>query len=155
MLNKFILWWQDRPDRERKILLVWAIVVALLLLWFGVLAPLITRIDVLEKRIPSLEAQLNKMRSRTTGEIRRTQASQSNEDLRSVLFGLLANKETHVELRALSTLRTEVRLPQLQIHEAIDLLDTLRQESGARVVSLNIKSEASTVQIVAELERAQ
>ena len=155
MRNKLILWWQGRSERERKILLVWIAIVSLLLLVFGVIEPLSDRITVLEKRIPTLEVQLNKMRSHSGGETRRVQTNQNNGDLRSTLFSLLADKKIQAELRALSSLRTEIRLPQLPIREAIDLLDSLRQESGSRVVILNIKAEATTVQIVAELERAQ
>jgi len=79
-------------------------------------------------------------------------------DLRSALFGALAEKKISAELRALSTRRVEMRLPELPIKEALDLLDTLRQASGARVAVLNVKAEVAPggpVRLVVELERTQ
>ena len=157
LLPKLLLWWQGRSARERTILLAWSVTVGLLLLWFGLLAPLWQRIATLEQRVPALEAQLNKMRARPVATQRTASASEAADgDLRSTLFGVLAEKKISAELRALSSARVEMRLPELPIKDALDLLDTLRQASGVRVAVLNVKAEAapgSPVRLVVELER--
>jgi len=157
LLPKLLLWWQGRSVRERKILLAWGVTVSVLLLWFGLLAPLWQRIATLERRVPALEAQLNKMRARPAATQRTASSGEAaGGDLRSTLFGALAEKKISAELRALSTRRVEMRLPELPIKDALDLLDTLRQASGARVAVLNVKAEAapgSPVRLVVELER--
>ncbi len=156
-LSKLLLWWQGRSVRERKILLAWSVTVSVLLLWFGSIAPLVHRIATLEQRVPALEAQLNKMRAGTVVAQRKASFSEAaSGDLRSTLFGALAEKKTSAELRALSSARVEMRLPELPIKDALDLLDALRQASGARVAVLNVKAEAapgSPVRLVVELER--
>ena len=156
LLPKLILWWQGRSARERTILQVWSVTVSVLLLWFGLLAPLVHRIATLEQRVPALEAQLNKMRAHPVAAQHPASAEAAGGDLRSTLFGVLAEKKISAELRALSTARVEMRLPELPIKEVLDLLDTLRQASGVRVSVLNIKAEAapgSPVRLVVELER--
>lgn len=157
LLPKLFLWWQGRSTRERVILQVWSVTVSLLLLWFGLLAPLVHRIATLEQRVPALEAQLNKMHARSVATQRPAGAAEAaGGDLRSTLFGELAEKKLSAELRALSTTRVEMRLPELPIKDALDLLGTLRQASGARVAVLNVKAEAaagSPVRLVVELER--
>ena len=160
LMPKIAFWWQARTDRERKVLAAWSAVVVLLLLWFGVLSPLFQRIDALEKRVPMLESQLNRMRARPLDAGRTSGAqvaAQAGEDLRSVLFGVLAERKISAELRALSTSRVEMRLPELPMKEALDLLDALRQETGTRVAVLNVSTEAapkSAARVVVELERA-
>ena len=157
MQEKLILWWQGRSPRERTILFAWGSAVTILLLWFAVLSPLLQRIATLEKRVPVLEAQLNKMRARPV-ENRRTQsaANPANGDLRSTLFGLLAERNVSAELRALSTARVEMRLPELPMGEVLELLDALRRETATRVAVMNVKTEAagSAARVVVELERA-
>jgi len=156
-LTKLLLWWQGRSVRERKILMAWSVAVTVLLLWFGLIAPLWQRIATLERRVPELETQLNKMRARPVA-IQRTAPSgdAAGGDLRSTLFGALAERKISAELRALSAARVEMRLPELPVKDALDLLDALRQASGARVAVLNVKAEAapgSPVRLVVELER--
>ena len=56
-------WWQERSERERRILAVWAAAGTALSLWFGAGAPLMQRIAVLERRVPELEMLLNRMRA--------------------------------------------------------------------------------------------
>ena len=56
-------WWQGRSTRERRILAAWVAAVAVLALWFGAFAPLFQRIATLERRVPELETQLNRMRA--------------------------------------------------------------------------------------------
>lgn len=152
------LWWSARSVRERQILLAWSVIVGLLLVWFGLLAPLGKRIATLEKRVPALEAQLTAMRARPVA-VPRTQGASgaASEDLRSTLYGVLAERKLNAELRALSSSRVEMRLPELPMSEALDLLDLLRKESGARVVVLNVRNEGApgaASRIVVELERA-
>ena len=154
--NKALLWWQARSPRERVILLAWAIVVSVLLLWFAVLSPLGRRIDQLEQRVPELESKLYAMRAQPLAAPRAPGAT-SAADLRSTLFRLLADRKISGELRALSTSRVELRLPELPMKEAFELLEFLRQQSGARVVVFNAKSEgasAAVSRVVVELEVA-
>lgn len=159
MQEKIVLWWQARSARERGMVLAWAVVVGLLLLWFGVISPLARRIDTLQKRVPALEAQLNRMRARPPDALRaRSGAEQASGDLRSTVFGLLAERNMNAELRALSTSRVEMRLPELPMSEAVELIDALRSASGARVAVFNVKTDnaASPVaRVVVELERVQ
>ena len=57
----------------------------------------------------------------------------------------------------LSTSRVELRLPELPMKDVIELLEFLRQQSGARVVVFNARSEAAsaaTSRVVVELEVA-
>ena len=154
--NKAQLWWQARSPRERAILSAWAIIACVLLLWFAVLSPLGRRIDQLEQRVPELEAKLYAMRSQPLVAPRAPGAT-SAADLRSTLYGLLADRKISGELRALSTSRVELRLPELPMKDVVELLEFLRQQSGARVVVFNAKSEAAPAtasRVVVELEVA-
>jgi len=155
---KAMLWWSARSTRERTILIVWATVAALLLVWFSVLSPLFRRIDQLEKRVPELESKLYAMRAQPlVGAHAHNATSNSAADLRSTLFRLLADKKVSGELRALSASRVELRLPELPMKDALELLEFLRQESGARIVVLNAKTDrapAIVSRVVVELEAA-
>ncbi len=157
MQARILQWWQARSNRERTILLAWGAVVALLLMWFGVVAPLNQRIATLEKRIPELETQLNRMRAQPTGSPSAARpAGTVDGDLRSTLYGWLAERKLSAELRTLSSSRVEMRLPELPAKEALDVLDALRQEYGTRIAVVNLRGNAepgSAVRIVAELER--
>ena len=156
--DKARLWWQARSPRERVILLAWAVAATLLLLWFGVLSPLARRIDQLEQRIPELEAKLSAMRAQQpAGGAAPAPRATSAADLRSTLYRLLADKKVSGELRALSSSRVELRLPELPMPAALELIEFLRQQSGARVVVFNAKSEAASAavsRVVVELEVA-
>ncbi len=159
--EKILVWWHARSDRERKILLAWSVSAALLLLWFGLLSPLFQRIATLEKRVPQLEAQLNRMHLRPVDAPRAANTARpAGEDLRSTLYGLLAERKLSAELRALSNSRVEMRLPELPVKEALEVLDSLRQEAGARVAVFNVRTEVASgsasgmSRIVVELERA-
>jgi type II secretory pathway component PulM len=155
---KTAAWWQGRSSRERTILLAWGGVATILLLWFAVISPLRQRINQLEQRVPELESKLYLMRAHPLNEVRvQSVDNKSAADLRSTLFRLLADKKISAELRALSASRVEMRLPELPMKEALDLLESLRQESGARIVVLNAKTDAAssaTSRLVVELERA-
>ena len=157
--EKYLAWWHARSDRERKILLVWSVSSVLLLLWFGLLVPLLQRIATLEKRVPQLETQLNRMRTRPVDAPRvASTGGAAGEDLRSTLYGLLAERKLSAELRALSTSRVEMRLSELPAKEALDVLDSLRQEAGARIAMFNVRTEGAAggaSRIVVELERAR
>ena len=158
MKEKISVWWQGLSAREQRILAIWGTTVALLVLWFAVVSPLRNRIAQLETRVPELEARLNAMRAQPIDTPRAAGAStKDNLDLRSTLFRLLSDKKTSAELRALSNSRVEMRLPELPMKDALDLLDYLRQESASRVVVFNAKTESATgdlSRIVVELERA-
>ena len=156
MKDRAVLWWHARSPRERIILVVWAIAAALLLLWFAVLSPLGRRIDQLEQRVPELESKLYSMRSQPLNSPRPASAT-SAADLRSALYRLLAERKISGELRALSSSRVELRLPELPMHEALELLELLRRESGARVVVFNAKTDpapAAASRLVVEFEVA-
>jgi len=159
MRRKVTIWWQARSDRERLSLLVWSGGAALVLIWLVVLSPLSRRVAYLEKRVPELETRLGVMRAQpldkslAQGENRKSEA-----DLRSALFSLLSERKVSAELRALSSSRVEMRLPGMPMKDALELLMFMRQESGARVLVLNVKTDAASdasAHVVAELERAQ
>ncbi|MFZ4538648.1 type II secretion system protein GspM [Propionivibrio sp.] len=158
MKEKITFWWQARSIREQKTLLAWGLAFVALLMWFAIISPLSKRIDQLEKRIPELETRLNTMRSQPLNEIRAQGITSKNgADLRSTLFRLLADKNISAELRALSSSRVEIRLPGLPMKDALALLESLRQESGARVVVLNAKTEAASsgdARVIVEMEYA-
>jgi type II secretory pathway component PulM len=150
-------WWQERSVRERRILVVWAVAVVALSLWFGVCAPLFARIAVLEKQVPELEMLLNRMRTPATAKIpAATTTRSSDEDLRSTMYAWLAESRISAELRALSPTRVEMRLPEMPMRDALDALDTLRQQTGARVAVFGARSDgasAGTARVIVELER--
>jgi len=154
---KTAAWWQARSRRERTILLIWGVGAAVLLMWFAVLSPLGNRIDQLERLVPELESRLYSMRAQHLNEPRaQGSGSTSAADLRSTLFRLLAERKVSGELRALSASRVELRLPELPMKEALELLEFLRQESGARVVVFSGKTDAlpaTASHVVVELER--
>lgn len=158
-LQEYLLpWWQGRSVRERRLLAAWVAAVAVLALGFGVVAPLVQRIAVLEKRIPELERLLTRMRAQPPA-VKGTAAAAppSGEDLRSALYGQLAERKLSAELRALSPTRVEMRLPELPMQDALDLLDALRRQTGARVAVFGAKSDGAAGQaarLVVELERA-
>lgn len=156
-LQKFQPWWQGCSRWERHLLATWTIVAAALALWFGGLAPLFSRVAVLERRIPELEIQLNRMRAPPpAGRAAAVAVPQPSEDLRSVIYGQLAKHKISAELRALSPVRVEMRLSEMPLPEALELLDNLRRQSGARVAVFNVRGTATDgglVRIVAELER--
>jgi general secretion pathway protein M len=155
--QKLSTWWQERSERERRILAAWSATVAVLALWFGVCAPLLQRIEVLEQQVPELEMRLNRMRAQpfaAQGVAARPPGDSG--DLRSALYGQLAERAISAELRALSSTRVEMRLPEMPVKEAVDALDALRQQTGARVAVFSARNDASsagTVRIVVELER--
>ncbi|SDH21603.1 type II secretion system protein GspM [Propionivibrio dicarboxylicus] len=152
-----LTWWRERSERERWILAVWSLALLGLLVWFGLLTPMQHRIGSLERRLPALESLLGKMRSSVAaGTHRSTSTRHDDGDLRGRLSGLLAERKLSAELKAISTTRVEMRLPEMPVAEAFTLLDLMRRESGARVVTLGIKAEptaATLIRVVAELER--
>ncbi|MDR3300850.1 MAG: type II secretion system protein M [Candidatus Accumulibacter sp.] len=152
-------WWQERSARERRILVLWIVAVAALSLWFGVCAPLFQRIAVLEKRVPELQVLLNRMRAQPSAGKSAAgvvAAQPSGEDLRSTVYARLAESQIVAELRALSPTRVEMRLPEMPMKDALDMLDTLRQQTGARVAVFGARSDdpaGGTARVVVELER--
>ena len=158
MKKKISVWWQGLSTREQRIFIIWGLTVAVLFVWFAIVSPLRNRIDQLETRVPELEARLNAMRAQAVDTPRAQGAStKDNLDLRSTIFRLLSDKKISAELRALSNSRVEMRLPELPMKDALNLLDYLRAESAARVVVFNAKTESAAgdlSRIVVELERA-
>jgi type II secretory pathway component PulM len=156
-LKKLQAWWRERSGRERWIFTSWTMTVAVLVFWFGVCNPLFGRIAVLEKRVPELEMLLNRMRTQQpVGQRVGVAAQQTGEDLRGALYGRIAEHKISAELRALSPSRVEMRLPEMSMPEALEVLDNLRRQTGSRVVVFSAKSDASSgqgVRVVAELER--
>ena len=156
MRKKITRRWQTCSSRERVILVCWGLAMLALLLWFSVISPLGKRINHLEQRIPELESRLNAMRSQTLAEVHVAGAgSATAADLRSTLFRTLGERKISAELRALSSSRVEVRLPELPMNDALDLLESLRRESGARIVVVNVNSVSGTAaRLVLEFERS-
>ena len=77
-------------------------------------------------------------------------------DLRSALFDSLEKQAVSADLRSLSTERAELRFAEMPTQQAIDVLEKLRADSGARVATLSIKRGKSLglVLIVVEMERS-
>lgn len=145
MKKKLLLWWNVCSSRERTLLTGWALAMVALLCWLGLVSPLGKRIDQLERRIPELETRLNAMRSQALNTLPTPSgaASPRAADLRSALFRTLSEQKISAELRALSSSRVELRLPELPMKDALDLLEILRRESGARVVVFNASAASS------------
>lgn len=158
-MDKWILWWRTRTQRERLILLAWCVVMGGLLFWLAVLSPLNRRVQQLERQLPQLEGKFNELRYRSADKgVTRPASSKASADLRSELFRLLADKKITAELRAISNSRVEMRLPELPLPEALDLLMALRQESGAKITVFNLRSDktsSSSVNIIVEFENRQ
>lgn len=154
--DKLWPWWQGRSPRERAMLAAWMVVVAVLALGLGVVVPLVQRIAFLEKRLPQLEQAVSQMRiPLSAGQEAPAPVPQSDGDLRSVVYSQLAELKLNGELRALSPTRVEIRLPAMPMQNGLDLLNTLRQRTGARIAVLGVKSGGDQgPQLVAELERA-
>ena len=159
MDKKLILWWNARTPRERLILLAWGGVMLVLFAWFGVWSPLSRRIQQLETQMPQLESKFNDLRYRSSSRPPpRPRAGKTSPDLRSELFRLLADKKITAELRAISSTRVEMRLPELSLPEALEHLTALRQESGARISAFtlrNDKTDSPIVNIIVEFESRQ
>jgi type II secretory pathway component PulM len=160
MKSKLALWWNACSSRERRLLVAWSLAAVALLLWFAVVSPLGRRIDQLEKRVPELETRLNAMRSQALSDLpaqgrASAASSKTAADLRSTLFRAIGERKISAELRALSSSRVEMRLPELAMNDALDLLEHLRSESGARIVVLNASAPAgAAARLVVEFERA-
>ena len=159
--QKLQSWWQGRSVWEHRVFVAWAAAVAVLALWFGAFAPLFQRIATLERRVPELETQLNRMRAQPlagkgAGGVAAAVAPQTGEDLRSTLYGQLAERKISAELRALSPTRVEMRLPEMPMQDALELLDILRRQSGTRVAAFGARSDVASgkaARVVVELER--
>lgn len=146
-------YWSTRSPRERKLLLIWAIGLSILIVCFGVVLPVQKKINLLQARIPTLEKQLLLMRTQAPSASLRPAASTA--DLRSTLFEVLARKNISTDIRALSNGRIELRLPALGTQEALALAQSLRDETGAQISALQINTNTTGqgVQMVLEMGR--
>lgn len=150
--------WQARSRSERILLLAWSGVVAVALMYFGLLSPLYGRLDRLEKSIPVLENQLFAMRSQPApGGGMRPSNPQAPGDLRSSVFRFLADQQLTADVRSLASDRVEVRLPEMPADNALSLLQKMRQETEAKIAGMSMKRDAEEgpVQTVVEMERKQ
>jgi type II secretory pathway component PulM len=145
--------WLARPPREQKILLAWAAIVIPAVIYFGLLDPLLTRIPQLQRNIPKLERELFAMRAAPSQPARGGKVEDG--DLRSALFRALAARQLNADIRSLGPERAELRFPTQNIDAALNIANSLRTEARARVVSIQIKTDApnSPVQLTMELER--
>lgn len=143
-------YWDSRSGRERKLLLAWGISISLLLLIFGIINPIQQKTASLKKRIPVLEKQLLLMRAQSQPIPIRP--SGNSADLRSTLFEILARKQISADIRSLSNGQIELRLPAMEIREALTLAQSLRDEPQARIGALQISAEAGqNVRMVLEI----
>lgn len=156
MKQRIVLFWQSRNAREQKILLAWAMIMALILLYSAVISPLQTRITRLQHSIPALESQLFAMRAQPPQAMRPASANaHSGSDLRTSLFQLIGAQKRSIDLRSISAERVELRLPALPVDEALLLADNLRRDAQARIAMLAIQNDGkdNTVRLVLEMER--
>lgn len=154
MKQRIVLFWQARNAREQKILLAWAAVMALVLLYSAVISPLQTRITRLQRSIPALESQLFAMRAQPPQAMRPASANTTG-DLRTTLFQLIGAQKRSIDLRSISAERVELRLPALPVNEALSLADSLRRDAQARIAMLAIQNDGkdNAVRLVLEMER--
>lgn len=156
ILEKTTAWWRERSERERRILVPWAVAVTVLAFWFGFWHPLSERIAVLEKRASELARVLNHMHAQAASPRAAVAAQAAGEDLRGALYARIAERGIGAELRAHSPSRVEMRLPEMPLPEALEILDTLRQQTSARVAAFSARRDESSgqdVRVVVELER--
>lgn len=132
-------YWNSRSERERKLLLAWAVGVSILLVIFGVIVPLQQKTAALQKRIPVLEKQLLLMRAQNQTVAARPAGNAA--DLRSTMFEILARKQISADIRSLSNGRIELRLPAMQIREALTLAQSLRDEPQTKISALQITTD--------------
>ena len=154
--EKIMRFWLTQSAREQKFLFIWASLLLCALLYFLVFAPLTQRMARLEKSLPAQEALLFAMRAYATPAASATAAGVASGDLRSALFDSLEKQAVFADLRSLSTERAELRFAEMPTQQAIDVLEKLRADSGARVATLSIKRGKSLglVLIVVEMERS-
>lgn len=155
MKKNLLALWQARNAREQKILMVWVACLMLALVYMGIVSPLRTRIDRLERNIPTLESQLFAMRAEPPQPLH--PAAQSEGDLRSVLFRLISAQKKNIDVRSLTPSRVELRLPPLPATEVFSLIDSLRRDARASVAVLSIQNDSkeNRVRVVLEMERTQ
>lgn len=148
-------YWYSRSDKQRYLLLLTGIVLIGLIAIFAIVLPLQNKIRTLNAEIPALEQSLLQMRAQSQSKPA-TKAGNS-ADLRSTLFEILARENISTDLRALSNGRIELRLPTLAFKEALSLAQTLRAESNAQIMALQITFDQNdqTSQFVIEMGRKE
>lgn len=130
-------YWQARNPRER-LLLAGGGALLLVAIYIASLQAVNARIDLLAKRLPGLMLASYEIAAGTRGA---PPPRRSEEDLRSELFRLLAEKDIKAELRALAPDRVEMRIASGNGATIIEQINTLRLAASARVASLNLRSE--------------
>jgi type II secretory pathway component PulM len=143
-------YWQQRQPRERKMLAIWSIAVALAVLYFGIYSPLSTQIGKLSVSVPRLEGHLFAMRG---SKPETTRAKTNTGDLRSAVFAALSAKKISADVRSISATQLELRSSHTSVNEALQLANALKSELSAKVISIQIKQESSGAALVLVLER--
>ena len=143
-------YWQQRNPRERKMLAIWSIAVALVVLYFGIYSPLNTQIGKLSVNVPRLEGHLFAMRG---SKPETTRPKASSGDLRSAAFAALSAKKISADVRSISATQLELRSSHASVNEALQLANALKSELGAKVISVQIKQDNSAAALVLVLER--
>lgn len=149
--EQVLQYWQARNPRERLILACGGAVL-LLAIYIASLQTIHSRIELLEKRLPGLMLASYEIAAGTRGAP--PPPRRGNEDLRSELFRLLAEKDIKAELRALAPDRVEMRFAAADGTTIINQLNILRLATNARVASLNVRSnDSGSPEFTATLER--
>lgn len=144
--------WAARNLRERLMLGAGAAVL--------ICAAYILAVSSLQQRIASLQRKLPELLLSSyeiAGGSQAVPRAARSGDLRSELFKILADRGLQAELRALSTDKVEMRLPEQDAKTLISSLNAIRLAAGARVQSLQIRSTESAggAGATAVLERTQ
>jgi type II secretory pathway component PulM len=144
-------YWAARNAQERLAITVVAGLLALIV--YGSIAySLHQGINSLQRRLPELQLESYEIAAGGKGAAPR---APHGGDLRSDLFKVLADRDLHADLRALSPSQVEVRLPDQDAKSVFGDLNTIRQASDAHVISLQIRTaDKGNTGIVATLERA-
>lgn len=147
--------WDKRTTREQKILLWWMGGLACFLLYFLAVEPITKRIERLQKTLPDLEATLLSMRSDFAVGQQSVATQVKYTNLRSALFQFLEKHNISGDLRFPETDRAQLRLPEMDITQALDMLQKLRLEVAGRITMLSIKRGRNNGQalIVVEVQR--
>jgi general secretion pathway protein M len=158
-MTAFRLWWRDRSVREQWLLGTLALLIGLMLLWFGVLRPLAAARDAAMARHVAAVTDLGEVRAMTA---RIRAAERRSGPLDAV--PLLELVERRAQKAGLTTEamagsgdgRVTMRIPAVRPQVVLGWLDKIESGDGIAVERLSIDPNAdSTVAVTLTLGRAR